>query len=143
MSPAREGNHTHIPPTWVGLPSTARRGSGQQKFEARCTDTYRLGRNRQWRRDVARLTRKKGAPRGPAPVPPQVLALAGRLRENALANPSDVQEPSTGVVLPADGGDDAERDDGGSDDVMPDLPRTPRLPWLRRGHARNLGRLGR
>ena len=114
-----------------------------EKFVDRCDSTYRIGRNRQWRRDVARLTRKKGAPRGPAPVPPPVLALAMRLRENALANPSDVQEPSTGVVLPADGGDDAERDDGGSDDVMPDLPRTPRLPWLRRGHAGNLGRLGR
>lgn len=116
-------------------------------FVDRCDDTYRLGRNRQWRRDVARLTRKKGAPRGPAPVPPMVLAMAMRLREqDALAGPSDVQAPSTGVVVPADGGagpDDVAVGDGEGEDVMPDLPRTPRLPWLRKGHARNLGRLGR
>ena len=77
----------------------------RRTFEDRCDDTYVLGLNRKDRRDRARATQKPGSPRKAAPVPPMVLAMAIRLRENdhALDDQGHVSDGTHGMVLPTGG----------------------------------------
>jgi hypothetical protein len=112
-------------------------------FSDRCDSTYRIGPNRQQRRDVARATRKKGAPRGAAPVHPAVLAMALRLRENALATDGSVQGTTGNSLVPADGADGAVVPHTGGDDGLQELPSPRGLRNLRSRRARHVGRLGR
>lgn len=87
------------------------------------------GENRQQRRDRARATRQPSSPRGRAPTPPRVLAMALRLRESNSALDHESSVPDSGLEpgLLSNGGADLSR----SRSVLRRLSRLGRVPNVR------------
>ena len=54
------------------------------RWEHRLMDSYRMGLNRQARRDLARASRQPSSPRGRGPVPKAILLVAMQIRERDL-----------------------------------------------------------